>query len=358
MRYMSPHKAVRDIYLDDKSAPRHRETGRLLPRYPIAGGRDFLFFVDGEALSWRMYSPFWKYVQENPQVLEEAKHATIVGFPVELRVLEVSLQAEIERPGEKAFLTKTRDRCVRKMYAKLTDERGMDDSIAFRELSIRFREDTRTLYRIVRGRDEPQQRDIRYYRKMFAGDPRLEVLHKSLLRARVLAANKRQAGESFGLEDLLPYHPGSAAQYLPPVCPVLGFKLDYTPGGRGVQAVRVGRKDASKPYEPKNVAVMSRLAARMIEGSVAVETASLAMDPDMGWHWREWTKVHSVMLGRTPLGRPASAAPSTRSKARRTEPEPQRQVQQEPQEEKAVDNGIDLDDIIESMEHTFKTQKT
>ena len=234
----------------------------------------------------------------------------------------------------------------------------MDESLAFRELALRFREPHRTLYRIVRGRREEKLKDIRYYRKALAGDPRLEVLYKALLRARVLAANKRQAGEAFGLDDLLPYHPGSAAQYLPPVCPVLGFKLDYTPGGRAVQSVRVGRKDASKPYGPKNVAVMSRLAARMIEGSIAVETASLAMDPEMGYHWREWTRVHSSLLGKTPLGRPVGTGASAPSKARRSEPEPQRRVQQEPQEEKAVDNGIDLDDIIKSMEHTFKTQKT
>ena len=357
MHYMNPHVAVRTIYLDDKSAPRHRETSRLLPRLPISGGRDCLFFVDGQVLSWRMYSPFWFYVKANPHVLEEAKNSTIVGFPAELRVLEMSLQAEIERPGEKAFLVKARDKCIKQMFLKLTEERGMDESIAFREMAARFREDSRTLYRVVRGRDTDVQKDMRYYRKVFKGDARIEVVYKALLRARVLAANKRLLGESFGLEDLLPHHPGSSAQYMPPVCPVLGFTLDYTPNGKNVQAVRVGRKDANLPYGPKNVVIMSRLAARMIEGSVSVNTASLAMDPDMGAHWREWTKTHSVMLGKTALGRPMGRPnnaynPDAYKVKRRRAPAgaPEFREQEVPSTSQDADIRTDKDETWEELE--------
>lgn len=336
MQYMNPHVAVHTIYLDEKSVPRYRSNRRPLPRYAVGG--DILFFCGQYALSWQLHKDFFFYVKDRPELLnphfvpdfavpsinadpddpnappppelpseferDPAYYNTcLVGFPVELRIKEMTIQEVEARAWEKAALNRYRDKCMRKMYEVFTNERGFPQSIAVRELSVRFKLPTHTIRRMLRMSDLNAP-DMRKFRQEIK-DPRLERVYKVMLGARSIATAKG-LNEGFGIKDVLPYHPGTTDQYIPPKCPVLGLELEYDEDKKKqLNAVRVGRKQTNRPYGPGNLLLMSFLATRLIEGSLGQNKAALAADHDIVAHWREWSRDHVTNWGKTKLGRPS-----------------------------------------------------
>lgn len=339
MRYMNPHLAAHTIYLDDKSAPRYRSNRRPLPRYPSGG--DILFFSGKYVLSWQLHKDFLFFVKSHPELLnplfvpeyvpntsedhDEGQPEELptefdrpadfysmcyVPFPAELRVKELAIQ-EIEAQAlEKSSLTRCRDRCLKKMYAAFTEDRGFPQSIAVRELTVRFKLPSHVVRRMLRMTDLNAP-DMRRFRKEI-NDSRLERVYKVMLGARGIATAKKVNG-GFGIKDVLPYHPGSSAQYIPPRCPVLGLELDYAEDrNKQLNSVRVGRKTTARPYEPGNVTVMSFLATRLIEGSIGRNKAFMAADADIAAHWRAWSAAHETNWGKVQLGRPVGSKTKNR----------------------------------------------
>jgi len=132
-------------------------------------------------------------------------------------------------------------------------------------------------------------------------DPGYVALTKALASARAQAYN-REIKCTFTVRDVLAKVDG--VYVLPRTCPVLRVPLDYTipEEGRYGHAqhpfrIRAWRKSVTQGLVPTNTAVMSSLAARMIEGRKLSENTLLSAlrgHPSALKAWAEWRRTYMV----------------------------------------------------------------
>ena len=121
--------------------------------------------------------------------------------------------------------------------------------------------------------------------------------HYAMMAAMVRASADRakMAGRGYKasvtITDVFKTEDGEVV--LPKVCPVLGIPLTYNKGTLYEDAAVVWRKRRTGDITPDNVAIMSKAASRMIEGTMSRATQDRLLvqwtpEYDALTHWRAW----------------------------------------------------------------------
>lgn len=138
-------------------------------------------------------------------------------------------------------------------------------------------------------------RDTLHYRTIRASPQYNQLTH--MIRISQVRAITCGKGIKFqvSLTDVFKTEDGEVL--LPKVCPVLGIPLTYSKSTVNDDAAVVWRTRRTGDITPDNVAIMSKAASRMIEGTMSRATQDRLLvewtpEHDALTHWRAWQERH------------------------------------------------------------------
>lgn len=301
MNYLTPPQVCALVYLDG-TQPRFR----FIPRTGKAAGKpvplstrndplvDTVGFIGPKGYFFLPDTlPYLKAANSvPPDAPPDALRADRLPWTLQMQDLASQVNAEqLGLKGVASVYLYRRNETMTRLYDALRAKgRAREEAIA--EVATRFLCPDRLVVQAINRinpRGKPPTRVA-----PCANEPRYKLLSAAAQRARALACNSGRGG-TFTILDLL-----IDRKTIPTHCPVLGVPLDYEPADprRSLNAAVVGRLDPDKPYDSGNVAVMTKLASRLISGAIASTRAYEALSGETNERWLEWAKTHPTKFKR------------------------------------------------------------
>lgn len=297
MNFLHPHQVCCQVYLDPKGLPRHRggpSAGKRIPSYtggtwaddPLCfiGTNNYFFFTTNY--------PFLLATTTSTGGSTAALQQHELGWPPELHSKALSIQPSdwgMDAPGVHRGLLSHRNTTMVTMYQKAI-ERGASHIEAVGSVAMAFPCDAQIVVKAVNAAKATPGGVKR--RSPAVRDPRYKYLTGAAQRARTLAYNSG-AGGKFHVDDLL------VNNRVPEICPVLKVSLNYEPHDpKQLNAIVVGRIDPDKGYDTGNVAIMTKLASRLITGRIKPAKAAEALSAGTTTAWLEWMETHKTKYKR------------------------------------------------------------